>query len=158
MYEVHAGDRDCYLIDGRLVPALAGGDAMGSSKSKRKYVQPYQDLLNSVMAGGLPSVAKGYMENVAVPTTMNAATRMGLGRSGGALEAVANTAWKPGVDIMQEILGLPPRMTEETTKKTPGAFDWLGLATGGAKTGLDLWKNWPSSIPGEGPAYRGGYD
>lgn len=148
VYEVHAGDRDCYLIDGCLRPALAGGDSLtGSTKRKVKYENPYQDLLNSVMAGGLPSVAKGYMDKVAIPTTMNQATAMGLGRSGGALEAVANQAWKPGVDIMQTILGRPLSPTETTDSRSMGVFDWLGALTGIAGTGLDLYNKWPSSIP-----------
>ena len=133
---------------------------MGGEKSTTKYASPYQDILRQVMAGGLPSVAKGYMENVAIPTTMNAATKMGLGRSGGALEAVAHEAWKPGVDIMHTILGLPGQPVSQTKKKTPGMFDWLGLGAGLGKTGVDTGAfNWMSNLfkgsPSEGPAYRG---
>lgn len=117
----------------------------GGTTQKTKYDLPHQDLLQQIMAGGLPQVAKGYMENVAIPTTMNAATAMGLGRSGGALEAVANTAWAPGVDIMKILLGLPPSPTETTKKQQPGVFDWLGGALGLAGTGLDLYNAWPSS-------------
>lgn len=124
--------------------------ATSKDTTKQQYKSPYQDLLNSVMAGGLPSVAKGYMDNVAIPTTMNQAVKMGLGRSGGALEAVANTAWKPGVDIMNAILGLPPQRTQQTTQRQMGAFDWLGAATGLAGTGLDLWNKWPTSTSPSG--------
>lgn len=101
------------------------------------------------MAGGLPSVAKGYMENVAIPTTQNEANRMGLGRSGGALEAVANTAWAPGVDIMKLLMGLPPVKTGQTTttKKRKGVVDWLGDIFGLAGTGMDIFNAWPKSAP-----------
>ena len=108
------------------------------------------------MAGGLPQVAKGYMDKVVIPTTMNQAIAMGLGRSGGAEEAVANAAWAPGVDIMKLLLGLPPVQTQQTIKKKqePGIFDWLGAAMGLAGTGLDLYKAWPSSSPSStGTAY-----
>ena len=124
----------------------------GGSTQKTKYELPHQDILRQIMSGGLPQVAKGYMENVAIPTTMNQATAMGLGRSGGAEEAVANAAWAPGVDIMKILLGLPPYATETTKKQRPGIFDWLGGALGLAGTGLDLYKAWPSNS-----GYTGGY-
>lgn len=127
---------------------------------QNQYNDPYRALLDSVMAGGLPSVAKGYMENVAIPTTMNAATQMGLGRSGGALEAVAQTAWQPGVDIMKILMGRPltPSRTTTTAKENKGAFDWMGDILGLGATGLDLYSKWPSSKPTTSPSPSSGYD
>lgn len=145
---------------------------MGGTKTTTKYANPYQDLLNSVMAGGLPSVAKGYMENVAIPTTMNASTAMGLGRSGGAQEAVAQAAWAPGVDIMKTILGLGAQPVSSTSKQDPGALGWMGGLLGLGGSGMDLYNKWPKSKPSttdntdwlgklfgyDVPEYRGGYD
>lgn len=120
---------------------------MGGTKTTTQYANPYQDLLNSVMAGGLPSVAKGYMENVAIPTTMNASTAMGLGRSGGAQEAVAQAAWQPGYEIMKTILGLPAQPVSRTEKQDPGALGWMGGLLGLGGTGLDLYNKWPKGAP-----------
>ena len=119
-------------------------------------MMPHQDLLRDVMAGGLPSVAKGYLDQVAIPRVMNQSTLMGLGRSGGAEHAVAQEALAPGVDIMKLLLGLPPVATKTKTKQDKGVFDWLGDILGLAGTGMDVYSKWPGGGTSSGGGSSGG--
>lgn len=159
VFHVQAGERDCYLIDGHLRPALAGGDSLfsggssttASASSSNQFTTPHQDILTSILAGGLPSVAKGYLDKVVIPTAMNNATVMGLGRSGAALEAVTNSAWQPGTDLLHILLGLPSLSTGQTTvqrqqqRRSPSPIDMVSSILGLAATGIDIFNQFPRS-------------
>ena len=93
-----------------------------------------QDVINQVLAGQIPSPA--YFQHVLIPSTMNALTVAGLGRSGAVGEAVSNAVLGRGLDFLQAILGAnipspfgtPPN---QTTSKHPGVSDYLGMLGGG---------------------------
>ena len=83
---------------------------------------------NMLTAGQYPSPE--YINKILIPTTMNTSIAQGLGRSGGATEAVANAVLGANMDLFKAMLGgiggpsaLPGRAGAK--ERDIGAFDWL---------------------------------
>lgn len=154
---VPAGERDLYYVSGCLRLAISGGDSLLSQSKKTtqastdQFTTPHQDILTALLGGGLPSVAKGYLDNVLIPTVTNNATVMGLGRSGAVTEAIANTAWQPGFDLIKLLLGMPLVRTQQTQtqrqRAAPGSLDVVSSLLGLTATGLDIFNQFSAAFP-----------
>jgi len=87
---------------------------------------------------GIPGMQQ-YISQQVVPSTLNALTASGLGRSGLVGEAVAGATLKPGLDFLMAMLTGLPGSSVATTGQTqtykPGMFDYLQLA-GGVTSGI----------------------
>ena len=86
-------------------------------------------LAQQVISGGLPSAMSGYLDKVVIPSTMNAMTAGGLGRSGAVGEAVSQATLSQGTDFLKALLtGIPSAGAARTSESySPGIFDWIGL-------------------------------
>ena len=91
-----------------------------------------QGVINQVLAGAIPS--PDYLNKIVIPSTMNALTVSGLGRTGAVGEAVSKATLGAGLQLLETLLtGIPAPIAGGTTRETksPGLQDILGLAGGG---------------------------
>ena len=111
--------------------SLFGGGVAGKTREVSGPGDESSDirmqLLRQMLSGGIPSTMQGYLDKVVVPSTTNALTAAGIGRSGAVGEAVANATLSQGMQFIEALLsGIPSSQVRETEKK-PGAVDWLGV-------------------------------
>ena len=111
--------------------SLFGGGVAGKTREVSGPGEDSSDirmqLLRQMLSGGIPSTMQGYLDKVLVPSTTNALTAAGIGRSGAVGEAVANATLGQGMQFIEALLsGVPSSQVRETEKK-PGAVDWLSV-------------------------------
>src|SRR3990167_5745908 len=114
-----------------------GGGGGGGKTTTETQFDPTIQALNAlrfsmaqqVASGGIPSAMGGYLDKVVIPSTINAMTAAGLGRSGAIGEAVAQATLSQGTDFLKALLtGIPSEQAAKTSESySPGVFDWLGL-------------------------------
>jgi len=133
-------------VEGQPHPIIAGGGS-GSGGGETTVqsqiafdptIQALQTarlgLAQNLMAGNIPSMMSGFLNKVLVPSTMNAATAGGMGRSGAVTEAVSNAIFSQGSGMLTQLLTGVPGSTPSTEKQKsgyePGFFDYFGSIMG----------------------------
>ena len=118
-----------------------GGGGQTQVRSQVSYdptiqaLQSYRlQLARSIAEGGLPAgMAENIQRNV-IPSTTNALTAAGLGRSGAVGEAVSGAVLGQGTSMLTQLLTGIPRSTPSTTRQTsgyePGFFDYFSSIMG----------------------------
>ena len=87
-------------------------------------------LATQTASGDITQSMRGYIDKVLIPSTMNTAIAMGLGRAGAATDMISNAVLSQGTGFLQALLsGVPAGAQGGTTteRRVPGIADWVGL-------------------------------